>query len=29
MDELLAGRADPYQREVDEKLGLLQPAGVR
>jgi predicted dehydrogenase len=29
MEELIAGRADPYQREVDEKLGLLQTAGVR
>jgi predicted dehydrogenase len=28
MEELLSGRADPYQREVDERLGLLQPAGA-
>ena len=28
LDELIAGRADAYQREVDEKLGLLTPAAV-
>jgi len=29
MDELISGRADPYQREVDERLGLLKPVGAR
>ncbi len=28
LDDLISGRADPYQREVDEKLGLLKPAAV-
>ena len=28
MDELISGRADVYQREIDEKLGLLTPASV-
>jgi predicted dehydrogenase len=26
LEEMIAGRADAYQREIDEKLGLLQPA---
>lgn len=25
MDELITARADPYQREIDERLGLLKP----
>ncbi|HEY3108994.1 MAG TPA: Gfo/Idh/MocA family oxidoreductase [Chloroflexota bacterium] len=28
MDELISGRADAYQREIDEKLGLLTPTTV-
>jgi predicted dehydrogenase len=28
MDELISARADAYQREIDEKLGLLTPASV-
>jgi predicted dehydrogenase len=28
LDDLVAGRADAYQREIDEKLGLLRPVGV-
>lgn len=26
LEDMLTGRADAYQREIDEKLGLLQPA---
>lgn len=28
LDEVIEGKADKYQREVDEKLGLLKPVGV-
>jgi hypothetical protein len=28
LDDLVSGRADAYQREVDEQLGLLRPVGV-
>jgi predicted dehydrogenase len=28
LDDVVHGRADRYQREVDEKLGLLKPVGV-
>jgi predicted dehydrogenase len=27
-DDMISGRADPYQREIDQKLGLLTPVGV-
>jgi predicted dehydrogenase len=26
LDDMITGRADVYQREIDEKIGLLQPA---
>lgn len=28
LDDLIQGRADAYQREIDQKLGLLTPAAV-
>ncbi|HEY3109333.1 MAG TPA: hypothetical protein VGL23_11305, partial [Chloroflexota bacterium] len=28
LDELIEGKADAYQREIDEQLGLLRPAAV-
>jgi predicted dehydrogenase len=28
LDEVIQGKADRYQREIDEKLGLLKPVGV-
>jgi predicted dehydrogenase len=28
IDDMVNGRADVYQREIDEKLGLLRPVGV-
>ena len=27
-DEMLSGRADAYQREIDVQLGLLKPVAV-
>jgi predicted dehydrogenase len=29
LDDVVAGRADQYQREIDEKLGLLKPVAAR
>ena len=28
LDELIDGRVDAYQREIDETLGILKPAAV-
>ena len=28
LDELIEGRADAYQREIDERLGILRSAAV-
>ena len=28
MDDMISGRADPYQREIDEKIGLLTPVSA-